>query len=148
MAVANDIARALEGALNATISATAARLAQNIVGELVRANPKDTRWSSVNWVSSAGTPAGGGFLSHLTREMKLSFVPYQAVEQASQLAALGSYDHVSQGDIYITNEVAYLEFLDAGSSPQASPGWIRVGIEEGIAKTPLVVVAGAITVRP
>lgn len=123
------------------IEATVVALARNVTTELAAANPKDTGWSSVNWIPSIGKPAkrgGPGFDRALrSREAKLALVPFETAAQQGAIREVGSF-RLRMRQIFITNYVDYVKHLDAGSSPKAPRGWVRIAIEVGIGRTVLI----------
>ena len=49
----------------------------------------------------------------------------------SGVSEIGSWD-LFKGPAFITNNVPYINDLNAGSSPQASPQFVQASIEQGI----------------
>lgn len=102
-------------------------LAINMVANLVEATPVDLGWARAGWVPSFGKPYSGG----AQRKIEPSMVgPAQARQSLGQSEVLGY--RLSDGPIFITNNVIYILPLADGSSPQASAGWVPDAIERAL----------------
>jgi len=90
---------------------------------LAENTPIDTGWARTNWIPSVGRPFAGtaGSRDNVT----LAGV-------SAGVAAISVWD-MFKDSAFITNNVPYIEDLNAGTSPQASPGFIQASIEAGIA---------------
>lgn len=120
MGASEDIKRGIEE----TVLKLSTSIADNVLNELIAANPKDTNHSSNNWIVSLGKPT-----SVIDGSKKN---PSNAVQTASR-EYLRTYK-LSDGSIFITNNVHYLIWLVLGHSNQAPPGWDRFAVELGIQK--------------
>jgi len=118
-------------ALRAAIAQRVQRVAFSISAELVSTTPVDTGWARANWVISIGEPVSAPFGS---RES----VDHSA--QADGQARLLIYD-LAAGDIFLNNNVPYIEVLNTGHSPQAPAGFIEAAIDRGISQA----VAGVVS---
>lgn len=90
--------------------------------ELTTANPVDTGWSRANWIVSIGAPFEG-----------VVGTP-ERVSQGAQVVGQGQllvYD-TKKGDVWISNNVPYIQALNEGHSPQAPAGWIEESIKSGV----------------
>lgn len=105
-------------------------LARRTTGYLAITNPKDTGFSSVNWIPSIGQPHVG--TAGTRQEAVLGRLDAQT--QAASLAALRHYT-LDMGQIYIANNVHYIGSLDAGSSQQQPAGWVALAIERAVEQT-------------
>lgn len=99
-------------------------LALNIHGELVEGTPVDTGWARSNWLPSVGTPkeetvGKPGALDELAKD-------------AGQSEVLDW--EISDGPIYITNNVPYIQRLNAGSSKQAPTGFVESAVQAEVDK--------------
>jgi hypothetical protein len=103
----------------------------NIHANLQEDTPVDTGFAVTNWIPSVGEPrlelAG-------TREEaesgRLNLAP-----QAEGVAALRAYE-LSQGDLYDTNNVDYVEHsLNRGTSAQAPATFVQRAIVRGLEET-------------
>ena len=100
------------------------RLAFGVHSKIVVATPVDTGWARANWIPSIGRPVEKAAGS---REA----VGAARGAQSAGVARLLIYD-LSQGDIWISNNVPYIERLNQGSSPQADARFVERAIEAGI----------------
>lgn len=91
--------------------------------ELKRATPVDTGWARANWQVSIGHP-----ITQTTGSREAVNVSAQAAGEARLLV----YD-LSQGDIWITNNVPYIQELNQGHSKQAPAGFVEDAIRAAIA---------------
>lgn len=93
--------------------------------------PVDTGWASANWLPSVGAPKI--MLADL-REPKPGDVTARA-----QLADQGLNEVLSwrpaDGSIFSTNNVSYIEPLNAGHSPQSPRGFVQFAIEKALRET-------------
>jgi len=124
--------------LNRFVEQTMAALALQILANLVAApsrggTPVDTGWARANWVPNIGTPitntaglqpsskggSGGGSRRRGT-----------SAEQTTGAAKLVTYK-LGSGPIYITNNVPYIQKLNAGWSKQAAAGFIQAAVARG-----------------
>lgn len=86
-------------------------LALDIHGELVENTPVDTGWAQTNWLPSVGMPktdTGSPDLSEITGWT------------------------ISDGPIYITNNVPYIKKLNGGSSKQAPAGFAEKSVKVAV----------------
>jgi len=106
------------------------RLALNINAELIKATPVDTGWARANWVPNIGSPfertagtredAEQGRLDLASREKGLASIV--------TTYRLGP-------EIHQTNNVPYIELLNAGSSKQAPAGFVQSSILRAVQQT-------------
>ena len=111
MGNAATIARELRADLSKTIRDVMLLAADNVTN----ATPVDTGNAANNWVLSTGSPFAGVDGS---RESP------SHVAQDEGIAKLQNYDVGRDGKVYLKNNVLYLQFLDAGHSQQADPGFV------------------------
>lgn len=103
-----------------------AGLMLNITSELIHTTPIDTGWARSNWVPSIGEP----FLGDVGKKG-----PNDAGPQSDGESALAGYTNFAMGDIFITNNVPYIQVLNAGHSKQAPAGFVEAAVERGLATT-------------
>ncbi|MFL6864115.1 MAG: hypothetical protein ACJ8DZ_14060 [Allosphingosinicella sp.] len=93
--------------------------------------PVDTGWARANWLPSIGAPAA-------VDSSKRDPTPLD-ISARVQLADQGRNDVLSwrltDGAIFTTNSVPYIEALNDGHSPQSPRGWVQTAIEKGIKQT-------------
>lgn len=95
-----------------------------IHAELTEATPLDTGWARANWVPAIGRP--GASSSEQTGVNSTA-----KAKATAGLAAVAGYK-IKQGIVHITNNVPYIEVLNAGSSAQAPADFVQRAIEKGI----------------
>jgi hypothetical protein len=121
MALADQIHEALEKAL----SKIAVKLTLDIAAELKKTTPVDTGWARANWVPEIGQrPPATNFEGNKPSAAEVSG---QIATRSAKETALLSYD-ISRGDIFLSNNVPYIERLNAGSSTQQPAGFVNRAI--------------------
>jgi len=104
-------------------------LITEIVAQLQEATPVETGHARANWIPSIGSPVTDedGFV----REMKNGDRRTNAGgAQRQGLRDILRY-HISDGDVFISNNVPYIQILNTGTSDQAPRFWIEQAIEKG-----------------
>lgn len=114
--------RALGEHLERVVAGVAADIGRAVTGRVADATPVDTTHAKTNWIPSVGTPHEG---------VAGSKEDPSSVEQSVGLAQLQSY-RLEQGDIFVTDDVDYIERLNEGSSDQAPAGFVEAAIEEAL----------------
>lgn len=111
-----------------TIGKAVKALEFELVANLVEATPVDTGWARANWIGSVGEPtdAVDGAPS-----AKGEATTAGALQKSGQAAVL-AYT-VAQGDVWVSNNVPYINRLDLGTSTQAPAGFIEIAIGEAVA---------------
>lgn len=93
--------------------------------------PVDTGWARANWLPSVGSPK---FVSSDLPKPLPGDVAARAM-----LAAQGENEVLSwrpsDGSIFSTNNVPYIEPLNAGHSPQSPRGFVQYAIEKAVKQT-------------
>lgn len=109
---------------------TVKRLALNINRELIVRTPIDTGWARANWVPNIGTPV---LETAGTREQaesgRIDLGPRE-----SGLAAIAT-SYTLGPEIHQTNNVPYIQLLNAGSSKQAPAGFVQAAILRAVEQT-------------
>lgn len=108
------------------------KIALDIVANLKKAaseggTPVDTGWARANWIPSIGTPR-----QEPDGQRPDSGQTASATAQAAGEAVVASRYTAEQGPIHITNNVPYITFLNAGTSPQAQPGFVQRAIMRAV----------------
>lgn len=125
----ND-ARRVGKALRRRLESTVRRVMLGVHAELLHATPVDTGWARTNWVPNVGAPFEGTAGSREAAEAgRLDRAPQEA-----GVAALRDY-RLEQGDVHDTNNVPYIQLLNAGSSRQAPPAFVQASIVRGIERS-------------
>lgn len=106
---------------------TIIRLALEVNANCVIATPVDIGWARAGWVPSVGQPhSGGADLSPDPSDVSIALG-----RQSTGTAQLVAY-RLSQGDVFSTNNVTYIEALNAGSSSQAPAGFVQSAIVKAV----------------
>lgn len=92
-------------------------------GHLVGTTPVDTGWAQSNWVPQVGSAFDG---TAGTREAAEAGRLDQGPANAGLLEVAGYQE--DQGDVHVTNNVPYIEKLNAGSSAQAPAAFVQAAI--------------------
>lgn len=100
-------------------------VALEIHAVLTEDTPLDTGWARANWVPAVGRPGAS------SSEQSGNIAAAQGKATAG-LAAVAGYK-LRQGVVHVTNNVPYIEVLNAGSSKQAPADFVPRAIEKGIA---------------
>jgi hypothetical protein len=109
--------------LEKVVAGVAVDIGRAVTVNVAEATPVDTTHARSNWIPSVGSPQVG---VAGTKESPSS------VEQSVGLAQLASY-RLEQGDVFVANNVDYIDQLNQGSSPQAPPEFVETAIEEALA---------------
>jgi hypothetical protein len=125
--MANPEVRRVTNILVTSIEKTIARLSVNITAELIERTPVDTGWARANWVPALGSPSS----ELATTSPDSSDVPGQSNRQSSGISSVLGYK-LRNGEVFISNNVPYIERLNEGTSNQAPKGFVQDGIEAGI----------------
>lgn len=98
------------------------RLALNIHGRLIEETPKDTGWAASNWVPQIGSR----FASTVGSPENLD-----TSVQIAGVAQLMRWN-LSSGPAYISNNVEYIQALNAGHSQQAPSMFVEKIVQSEI----------------
>lgn len=90
--------------------------------------PVDTGWARANWIPSVGTPVNAP--AGTRADAEAGKIDTNAVPQG--VSQVLSYSSIKLGNIYISNNVPYIELLNAGTSQQAPPMFVEMAIEKAI----------------
>lgn len=113
--------------LRRSLRNTARRVLLAVHARLDDTTPVDTGFAVTNWVPSVGEPFQGlAGTRTQAEEGRLDLGPKQA-----GLAAVRAYE-LSQGDLFDTNNVHYVEDLNGGSSSKAPAAFVQAAIVGGI----------------
>ena len=126
------------GALEDFTSDLIRRLAVNIVAELIETTPVDTGWAAANWVPSVGAPFTGavGFGPSRGADGGFDQGEVAGAQLRQQQAQFGLLRYnVRDGSVFISNNVPYIVFLNAGSSQKAPAGFVQNAITAGVRRT-------------
>lgn len=101
----------------------AVQLALSIHGRLVEETPKDTGWAASNWVPQIGSR----FASVVGTPQSID-----SSQQATGVAQLMRWN-LNRGPAFISNNVEYIQVLNAGHSSQAPAMFVEKIIQSELA---------------
>lgn len=112
--------------LGTTIENIVTKVTRKITNRLLETTPVDTGWARANWLPSVGTP----ILQDLTSERpsRNEILAVEAEGQAALNRITSTYTLV-QGNVFITNNVPYMQELNDGSSKQAPKGFVQFAVK-------------------
>lgn len=116
--------------LDAFVTKFIKRLALNINAELIQRTPIDTGWARANWVPNIGAPFQATAGTRADAEAG-------SVNKAAQQEGLAKIAtaYKTGPTIHQTNNVPYIERLNAGSSQQAPSGFVQIAILAAVRQT-------------
>lgn len=117
--IGNSLRRRLESAMR--------RVALAVHGELLSTTPIDTGWARNNWVPQVGSSFEG--TAGTREDAEAGRLDRSPMTQG--LSAVRAY-RLEQGDIHLTDNVPYIESLNAGSSKKAPAAFVQGSIVRGI----------------
>lgn len=102
-------------------------LSLNVVANLQEDTPRDTGWARANWVPSLGAPyeedvGSGGSVS------------LAQAKQSTGIAQVVGF-RLSDGSVFATNNVPYIQALNDGSSSQAGAAFVQASVERAVDQT-------------
>lgn len=115
----DKVTRRMKGEINKLCR----RMTLDINRRLAENTPLRTGYARSNWLPSRDRPADGPVGSRESPDFTAA---------SAGVAAIESWN-LFRGPAFITNNVPYIIKLNAGSSPQAPPGFVQTSIEQGIA---------------
>ena len=104
----------------------------DIKANLEEDTPKDTSWAASNWVPSKTTPYEK-FYGFPEREQKFALLSGAHTENKAGVAELLTYK-VKDGAAWISNNVEYINDLNAGSSKKAPSGFVQKDIQKAVVR--------------
>ena len=103
--------------------ALVSEVTEEIGNELVPATPVDTGFARANWRASLNAPAAE----------PVSFLDPSGQSTMSRIATVGLRYRVGE-TVFIINRAPYIGSLNAGSSPQASAGFVNKAVRDGMGR--------------
>lgn len=103
------------------------RVSFNLSSNLIQLTPRDTGWAAANWVPSLGGA------------VQVTYGSKTAVDGGAQqrgLAAIAGY-RASDGLVFVTNNVPYIQLLNDGHSAKAPVGFVEISIDMAIRQSGL-----------
>lgn len=113
--------------LSRTVGDVVRDIALDVHARLQDATPVDTGWARSNWIPQIGTPFEG---TAGTRED----AEQGRIDSGSATAGRAEVSRyrLEQGDIHVSNEVPYIEKLNAGSSSQAPAAFVQAAAQRAV----------------
>lgn len=108
------------------------RIGLAIFTELIVQTPVDTGRARSNWVITLERPSTDPWFEAYVPGKDGSTAQQNSTE-AIQAGTASISDRRPEQDIYIVNNLPYIERLAAGWSSQAPPGWVENAVQYGIA---------------
>lgn len=106
------------------------KITLDVVANLIETTPVDTGWARANWVPAIGAP----FKEDLSRVRPDAASAGQASgKQQAAVGAMASYKLV-RGSVFVSNNVPYINRLNAGSSQQAPAAFVQRAIEKAVTR--------------
>ena len=106
---------------------------------LTRRTPVDTGWARANWVPRVGSPQP----TTVGSRTDAGGIGESRAAAAAGLAQVLAYK-LAQGLVYVTNNVPYIRFLNAGHSRQAPAGYVQDEIAKVVRDRSFVINIGDI----
>jgi hypothetical protein len=89
-------------------------------GEPPEGTPVDTGWATSNWLVSIGEPLKG------------TVEPYSEAIYQAGIVDIFNYDIKKDGEVFIVNNVPYIQFLNQGTSQQSPAGFVEKAIRKAL----------------
>lgn len=126
--MADQQIRAIVRGLDRLTERVVTKITLDVTANLVETTPVDTGWARANWVPALSKP----FVANL------GAVPVTAqnasaagVRQQAAVAGIAGY-RLSMGRVFVSNNVPYIQELNAGSSRQAPSGFVQRAIAKAV----------------
>lgn len=110
--------------INKAVESVSIDITLDATSGLIEDTPIDTGWARANWVPSVGRPVTSpiGFPGDV-----------ETSPQQSGRSKIANYS-LSDGALFISNNVPYIETLNGGSSSQASAGFVEENLDRAVEK--------------
>ena len=106
---------------------TVVKITHDIVANLIEATPVDLGWARANWVPAVGVANDDEVPS---RPVDGDVGSARSKQQAG-LSRVAGYS-ISQGMVFVSNNVPYISVLNNGSSTQAPKGFVQEAIRKAV----------------
>lgn len=121
----SNLSRAISQELENIVRDESIELTKNVTIEIKDMTPVDTGHAMANWIPTYGSPNK----DIIGSKQDVSDVAYKQA-----MSELDSYE-LSKGNLYLTNNVEYIEVLNEGHSSQAPRAFVQIGMSRGMDKT-------------
>lgn len=115
------------------IIALALNVNANLRSQPPLGTPVDTGWAAANWVPSVGDPYNDPTAAEVREPTAAQVAARAAVAREGQNDVLGWKP--TDGSIFSTNNVPYIQALNNGHSGQSPRGFVQAAIEKAIRQT-------------
>lgn len=120
----------------AQIAANADRLTRTVAlaadQVVVMETPVDTGRAKSNWIVSLGSPASATIEPYAEGEAGSTAQSNESAAMAQAEQVIGRYNGDMGVEIHITNNLSYIEELNKGSSHQAPPQYVELGLAQAL----------------
>lgn len=116
--------RRIESQLVDFVSFVTAQLALEVTAEVKGSTPVLTGWARANWLASIGAPV----VDVVGSPGNVS----TGAQSRAEIAIATNYK-ISDGPIYVSNNVPYIAALNAGSSQKAPAGFVEASLVNAVA---------------
>ena len=108
--------------IDKAVESVAVEITLDFTRFVIEDTPVDTGWARANWIPSVGSPveSPAGFPG----EVQQSF-------QQQGVDNVGRYS-LSDGPLYVSNNVPYIEKLNAGTSSKAPAGFVETDLDRAV----------------
>jgi hypothetical protein len=117
--------------LTALTTQVVKKLTLDTTANLIATTPVDTGWARANWLASVFKPEAGPE-QNLSKEATEAAEPGLKSQQEQLLATIAISYKLSQGPVFITNNVPYIKSLNNGSSLKAPVGFVQAAITKAL----------------
>lgn len=115
--------------LDELVSSSVLKLSTNVQANLIETTPVDLGWARANWFMSKTVPYIVDIYHFDPTPANVARATLKATANALRVTA--SYS-LSDGSVFITNNVPYINRLNHGHSKQAPPGFVQRAIEAAL----------------
>lgn len=122
MSFSSDLDKAYEKKVERAMNQTVRKVSLDLLSNLVAQTPVDTGLARRNWILTTNTPAFG------TKED----IDGDPVLEGNQ--AISGYNAFMGGDVWISNNLPYIERLNNGWSEKVTPqvGWVDAEVSKAL----------------
>ena len=124
-----DQIRQVIDALNGVTEQLMRKITLDIVANLQETTPVDTGWARANWIPHIGAELDEDLRGISPDDARISG---DQGRQQSGIAQVATNYTLTDGAIFITNNVPYIERLNDGSSTQAPAGFVQAAIDKAV----------------
>lgn len=124
--------RRIEALLKGTAESSVRKLQLGVWQSLTSATPVDTGFARAGWTPSTGSPVADRLDAPPTKDAARSQGSQRQSANMARALNIASTYKLEQGQVFITNAVPYIVFLNEGSSSQAPSKFVERAINAAI----------------